>query len=164
MFIGLAETKAELNTRLEQIVARDDLLATVHGRLAKYEEDFLARCFIEPLTRRVASIHRSILDNLRVIEQQIEKLPSRSGNARLLKWCYKNLRAIQIELENTLNLFGIEVFKSESNQFDRSCQEAVKKTPAHDTSSVGTIAERLFCGFRASERIVFRERVVVFSS
>ena len=158
VFIGLAETKAELNKGLSQLSSRDDLLAAVHTRLAKHEDDLVTRNVIEPLTRRIASIHRSIARSIAAIRQDAE-----SQNSAATGWLEKTLIALQIELENTVSPFGVEAFTHESEVFDRTCQEAIQKTHASEMGLVGMIANRVSPGFRVGERIVVREQVTVYS-
>lgn len=157
VFIGLAETRAEVHEGLRQLALRDDLINTVHARLAKYEEDFVSRCVIEPLTRRLAAIHRTIARHIATAGSQ---LSGSSPDSR--EWCQKTLVALQIELENVLSAFGVEAFTVESDSFDRSCQDVVEKVAGRDTASVGLIAGRRSPGFRIGERVIVREQVAVF--
>jgi len=146
------------------LTQRDDILAHLHQRLAGLEQEAHQRSFIEPLLRKAAPIHRRLLEHSAHTTRAIEALPRPLQEHSTFFWARNALDAVRVELETLLGDFGIDVFTSRTDRFDRTCQEAIERVGTSQTNRVGTIARRIAPGFRVGERIVIAERVAVFVS
>ncbi len=159
---GLTESVAQQREQIAELLARDELFGQLHERLAGYEQDERRRTFIEPLTRKLAALQRSLLENRAFVEKALRSLPQPLRSHSAYFWSGQVLEGICIELESVLADFGVEPFTSESNRFDRTCQEAVQRVAATDAAQVGRIATRIAPGLRIEDRVIIAEQVAVF--
>lgn len=166
---GLAEAMAAVRTALDtqaeqvaELVVRDELLGRLHDRLAGYEQDERVRSFIAPLTRKIAALHRRILDQKTHLTSALRALPRELRAHTNEYWAYKALDGIRVELETILADFGVESFICEADRFDRRRQEAIRRVATDNAEQIGVIAQRLAPGFQLGDRIIVTERVAVF--
>ncbi len=161
--LGEVRSVVEANSQLlGELMQRDTLLGQLHHRLAAYEQDDRLRSFVEPLTRKITSVHRRLLEQLSHTRGVVKNLPKPLRAHSAYYWAHSVLDSIRAELETILSDFGVETFICEHDRFDRSRQEAVERIPAAHAKQVGTIARRIAPGFRLEERIIIAERVAVF--
>lgn len=95
-----------------------------------------------------------------------EKAEARSGrgmhaaNERLA-----TLRTADLtELEIALREMGVTAFRMSQDEFDPKRQECVTTRPADQDHAAGLIARRLWPGYKQNDRVLVRERVVVFAN
>ncbi len=153
---------SDMREQVTQLVARDTLLAHLHEQLSKASEQQRIQSFHEPLTRKIAPIHRRIAEQRILLKRELDKLLPHSRRRPVYLWSYKALESIHIELEQILSDFGIEAYSNLEARFDRSVQEAIERIPTEDTQRVGVIARRLSRGYRIGERVLISERVAVY--
>ena len=139
---GIMQALNALDGRLHRLEIRDDLLVSLHERLAEYEEDHWTRQFVEPLTRKLAPICRRLSDQMILMRSTAKKLGSDSKARELCEWAHQALRATRIELITVLADAGVDLFTSEAAKFDRSCQHPAKRIPAPSPSHDGNRRSR----------------------
>jgi molecular chaperone GrpE (heat shock protein) len=163
--LAIGQSIAEISAVKDQVaelVARDELLAQLHRRLSEQSEEAFARRFTEPLTRKIANIHRRVREQLAYLKGIFEAIPKSVWDQVPQYWSHQALNGIRVDLESILSDFGVDLFVTGSERFDRSVHEAVRKIPTTDLQKVGNIAQRVAPGFRLGDRIIVSERVAVF--
>ncbi len=158
----LTESAAMHGQQITEFAARDQLIGRLHDRLARYEQAEREGNFIEPLTRKIAALHRRVIEQRSLLAGALRKVPESLRRHSSKAWSLQALDGIRIELETNLGDFGVEVFTCEGDRFDRARQTAVQRVATEDISQVGRITSRLAPGFQVGERVIVAERVAVF--
>ncbi len=148
--------------KIDQLLARDEMLQHVSRRLSAYEQNEWQRTFVEPLTRKIALIHRRLLEHLDHTKRMLKQMPRPLRQHSTFAWVQQILEGERVDLESVLSDFGVEVFSTKSDRFDRSTQEVIKRVQTNDPELVNTVARRIAPGFRTSEKVIIAERVAVY--
>ncbi len=158
----LSASVAAQGQQITELVARDQLIGRLHDRLAQFEQAERDGNFTEPLTRKIAALHRRVMEQRTLLAGALRKVPEPLRRHSTKAWSLQSLDGVRIELETILGDFGVEVFTCEGDRFDRARQSAVQRMATNDTAQVGRIASRLAPGFQVGERVIVAERVSVF--
>ncbi len=158
----LNESVATQGQQITDFVARDQLIGRLHDRLARYEQAEREGNFVVPLTRKIAVLHRRIMEQRSLLAGALRKVSEPLRRHSTKAWSLQALDGVRIELETILGDFGVEVFTCDRDRFDRARQTAVQRMATDDASQVGRIASRLAPGFQVGERVIVAERVSVF--
>lgn len=76
----------------------------------------------------------------------------------------EHLEGVAAELARLLAEYGVAPFHDPGDRFEPNLQRTLRLEPTQDPALVGRVAIRVRPGFRRGEKIIRKERVVVFSN
>lgn len=150
---ALQESLLKLEEKFDKKIAEDthknSLFDKMYEELASYKKDLYAK-LVSPFINETISL---LNDYERVIERA-DKLEKEE--------IIEIIKGIPDDLENMLEVNGVERFSEETEFFNPRVQRAVKTMPTGDIESDNKIAERIRKGYRWNQIMLKPEMVKIF--
>lgn len=150
---AIQESLLKLEEKFDKKIAEDthknSLFDKMYEELASYKKDLYAK-LVSPFINETISL---LNDYERVIER-VDKLEKEE--------IIEIIKGIPGDLENMLEVNGVERFSEETEFFNPRVQRAVKTMPTGDIESDNKIAERIRKGYRWNQIMLKPEMVKIF--
>ncbi len=141
----------KFDTRLANDAGKDALFDKMYAELAKYKTDIYAK-LLKPLILSVSSM----LDEANAF---IERARTEEPEPAKMKKYISNLA---LDLEEMLEVNGVEIYMEETDVFNPSTQRVVGQVPSDDPALDNHIADRRRKGYRWNGVILRPEMVTIY--
>jgi molecular chaperone GrpE len=152
---GLARILEAFDSKLAYDRFKEDQITRLHEELQGYKSDLLDR-LARQLLQGLIRLHDDLGKKALVWQQK----PIAELTPEKFRQQFDDL---QDDLELLLGQHGVERFEVQTETFDPHRQTAVRTVPTEDASLAGRVAQRLRPGFQQANRLLQKERVVVYT-
>ncbi len=147
---GMKRLLADFDAKIKYDQSKDRVIDTLHNELQVLRNDLVFK-ILQPIASDLVQFHD---DMDAFTSRQVEG----EGEQRGLESTRQFLKDIQ----DILDRFGFELYRSEGDSFDRALHRAIRAENTNEAELDMRIAQRLRLGLRYGERILRPEYVVVY--